>query len=69
MQEVLDYEALQLQPFYAGATIRFSGGWHRVADPLRHLADALGSLANPIGSPIDKVGFLKGCGYLCFSTT
>ena len=52
---VLDYEALDLRPFYAGADVRFEGGFHRVADPLRHFADGLGSLANPIGSVPDKV--------------
>lgn len=34
--------------------MRWSGGFHRVADPLRHPADGLGSLPNPVGSPIDK---------------
>jgi hypothetical protein len=26
----LDLEALQLQPFYAGARVWFDGGWHTV---------------------------------------
>ena len=38
-----------------GALVRWNGGFHRVADPLRHFADALGSLLNPVGSPLDKV--------------
>ena len=56
-RKALDYNALDLQPFYAGALVRFQGGFHVVADPFRHLFDALGSLtpANPIGSPVDKV--------------
>ena len=34
--------------------MRWNGGFHRVADPLRHFADGLGSLFNPVGSPLDK---------------
>jgi hypothetical protein len=54
-QALLDYQALRLAPFYAGASVRFDGGWHRVADPARHFLDGIASLANPIGSPLDKV--------------
>ena len=56
-QRVLDYAALDLQPFYAGADVRFEGDFHRVADPLRHPVDAVLSLSpsHPVGSPIDKV--------------
>ncbi|KAG0626605.1 hypothetical protein M758_2G137300 [Ceratodon purpureus] len=54
-QAVLDYEALNLQTFYAGALVWFNGAFHRVADPLRHFTDGLGSLFNPIGSAVDKV--------------
>ena len=52
---MLDYEALELKPFYAGASVRYDGAFHRVADPLRHLWDGLASLGNPIGSPLDKL--------------
>ena len=59
----LDYEALKLQPFYAGALVRFAGGWHRVADPVRHPVDALASLLpdNAVGDVADKlrVGLLR----------
>lgn len=53
----LEYEALDLQPFYAGADVRFQGAFHRVADPLRHPLDGLMSLSptNPIGGVADKV--------------
>lgn len=88
-QELLDYAALDLKPFYAGdgsspksftvasavvvikilrkactfqaqiwsagALVHYKGGFHRVADPLRHFVDGLLSLTNPIGSPLDKV--------------
>lgn len=54
-QRVLDYEALNLQPFYAGADVRFQGEFVRVADPFRHPVDGILSLPNPIGSIKDKV--------------
>ncbi|GIL82041.1 hypothetical protein Vretimale_1587 [Volvox reticuliferus] len=54
-QAALDYSALQLQPFYAGALVWQEGSFHRVADPLRHFADGLASLPNPVGTPLDKV--------------
>ena len=52
---ILDYGALDLKPFYAGALVRHEGGFHRVADPFRHPQDVLGTLGNPIGSIVDKV--------------
>jgi len=54
-RRALDYDALDLRPFYAGALVRYQGAFHVVADPFRHLFDGLGSLTNPIGSPIDKL--------------
>ncbi|EFJ49392.1 hypothetical protein VOLCADRAFT_80651 [Volvox carteri f. nagariensis] len=54
-QSSLDYSALQLRPFYAGALVWQGGSFHRVADPLRHPLDGLASLTNPVGSPLDKV--------------
>lgn len=54
-QESLDYAALDLRPFYAGALVHWNGGFHRVADPLRHFTDGLASLPNPIGTPVDKI--------------
>ncbi|CAL8463731.1 g3265 [Coccomyxa elongata] len=53
-QAVLDYPALHLKPFYAGALVRWNGGFHRVADPFRHFGDGVASLPNPVGSPLDK---------------
>lgn len=60
-RKALNYENLDLKPFYAGALVRWQGSFHIVADPFRHLADGLGSLLNPIGSPVDKilVGFYR----------
>ena len=54
-RSALDYEDLDLQPFYSGADVQFGGRFHRVADPMRHLVDSLGTLPNPIGSPVDKL--------------
>jgi phytoene dehydrogenase-like protein len=54
-KEALDYEKLDLRPFYAGALVHWAGGFHRVADPLRHFLDGLASIPNPIGSPADKI--------------
>jgi len=55
VQAQLNYEALDLQPFYAGADVHWNGGFHRVADPFRHPLDGVLSLTNPIGSVMDKV--------------
>jgi phytoene dehydrogenase-like protein len=55
----LDYRALDLRPFYAGALVRYGGRFFRVADPARHPSDALTSLLNPIGTPADKARVLR----------
>jgi hypothetical protein len=34
-QAALHYSKLDLQPFYAGALVRYAGDYHRVADPVR----------------------------------
>ncbi len=54
-RRVLDYDALNLKPFYAGSLVRFAAQWHRMADPWHHPADALRSFPNPIGTPWDKL--------------
>ena len=48
-------ELLQSCANNAGALVRYNGGFHRVADPLRHQVDGLLSLPNAVGSPLDKV--------------
>ncbi len=53
--EVLDYAALDLKEFYAGALVWLDGEFHRVADPFRHFTDGVASLGNPIGTAMDKV--------------
>lgn len=54
-QAILDYKALQLKNFYAGALVFKSGEFHRVADPFRHPVDGIASLPNPVGTVLDKV--------------
>jgi phytoene dehydrogenase-like protein len=60
-QRVLDYPALDLQPFYPGALVHHGGRLHRVADPWRRFGDAVRGALSPIGSPLDKarVGLLR----------
>lgn len=41
-RRILDYDALDLRPFYHGLDIYLGGRFHRVADPIRHPVDALG---------------------------
>ena len=54
-QRELDYDALDLHPFYDGAIVRHNGRFHRVADPFRHPVDALRTLIGPIGTLGDKL--------------
>jgi len=54
-RRVLDYEALQLTPFYPGAQIWTGERFVRFADPLRHPGDAMAALTAPVGSFSDKL--------------
>lgn len=58
-RDLLDYDRLDLHPFYPGALVRFDGRFHRVSDPTRHPIDALAGALAPVGSMIDKVRVLK----------
>jgi phytoene dehydrogenase-like protein len=53
-KRVLDYRALNLQPFYPGALVRVGGRFHRVADPWRRPLDGLRSVFSPVGTLRDK---------------
>ncbi len=53
-QRVLDYEALDLKPFYPGALVRIEGKFHRVADFWRRPLAGVGTLFAPVGSIVDK---------------
>lgn len=55
----LDYDALSLQSFPAGAEVRLNGSWERVADPRREATSLIGSLAADIGSFADKLRVLR----------
>lgn len=48
-RSVLDYEALDLQPFYRGAALHLQGRTHLMADPLYHPVDACSSV---LGLPL-----------------
>lgn len=58
-RRMLDYERLELEPFYAGALIRLGGRFHKFADPLRHTLDAVGSFLSPVSSFADKLRVLN----------
>jgi phytoene dehydrogenase-like protein len=58
-RKVLDYDALNLRPFYPGALIRYKGRSHRFADPWRHPIDGIMGLFSPIGSVSDKLKVRK----------
>lgn len=53
--QTLDYKALQLRPFLAGAQVRHGGKFHLLADPWRTPLAAIRSLFSPIGSLTDKL--------------
>lgn len=53
-KRMLDYEALELKPFFAGADVYRGGKFHRVADPTRHLWQALYNYSNEVGNFHDK---------------
>ncbi len=57
-QELLDYGALDLKPFTAGAHVRVDGEFHQLGDPIREPSQLLSTLRAPIGSPIDKAKIL-----------
>lgn len=54
-QALLDYPALQLQPFLPGALVRYQGRFHELTDPWRRPFAAVRSLWSPIGSLADKL--------------
>ncbi|RVX02538.1 hypothetical protein CK203_031112 [Vitis vinifera] len=54
-KRLLDYQALDLQKFYAGARVYYGGGFHTVADPVLHFWDSIQTLTNPIGTVLDKL--------------
>ncbi len=58
-RRVLDYDALDLRPFYPGALIRKDEAFARLADPTRRPGHALQTLFSGVGSFGDKLRILK----------
>eukprot|EP00177_Eucheuma_denticulatum_P005076 GFKZ01009252.1.p1 GENE.GFKZ01009252.1~~GFKZ01009252.1.p1 ORF type:complete len:464 (+),score=53.84 GFKZ01009252.1:112-1503(+) len=61
-KEQLDYEELDLRPFWPGAMIRFAGAFYTIADPFRSPLLAMNGLFAPVGNFVDKfrVALLRG---------
>ena len=57
-RRALDYEALDLRPFYPGALVHLDGGVHRVSDIWRRPHRLPEMLVSPIGSLADKLRLL-----------
>jgi glycine/D-amino acid oxidase-like deaminating enzyme len=57
-RHMLDYEALDLRPFYPGALVRVGDAFHRVSDIWRHPERLPEMLLSPIGSIGDKLRLL-----------
>lgn len=53
-RDLLDYDALELKPFYAGALVRFDGAFHTIADPWRHPIEAAKGFLSPVSTLADK---------------
>ena len=58
-RETLNYPALELMPFHAGALIRHKGRFHVMSDPFRRPQDLPQMLLTPIGSLADKFRMLR----------
>ncbi len=54
-RRILDYEALDLRPFFPGAEIWTGRDFARFADPFRRPREAMATLAAPVGSLSDKL--------------
>src|SRR5512133_208467 len=53
--DALDYDKLELHPFYPGAMVRAGGKFVTVADPLRRRWDGLRTVLAPVGGLGDKL--------------
>lgn len=51
----LDYDALSLRRFSAGARVWCDGAWHVVSDPTREPGDLVATLMAPVGTLADKM--------------
>jgi phytoene dehydrogenase-like protein len=53
--DALDYDALELRPFYPGAVVRTGGRFVTVADPFRRRWDGVRTVLAPVGGLGDKL--------------
>ena len=58
-RRVLDYDALDLQPFSPGALVHLGDGFERVGDPFRRPLQAVPSLLADVGTVADKLRVLR----------
>lgn len=58
-QALLDYDALDLRPFYPGALVQTGGRLKRLADPARKPVAGVSSLLSGVGSVSDKLKIWK----------
>ena len=58
-RRVLDYDALDLKPFVAGAEVFLDGQFRRVADPRAEPLTGVRSVFNPVGGLGDKLRLAK----------
>ncbi len=54
-QKLLDYSALDLQPFFNGSLVWMGDSLQKIADPWRHPVEGLQSIYNKVGSLKDKL--------------
>jgi phytoene dehydrogenase-like protein len=57
-RRLLEYDALDLQPFYPGALVRIDERFHRVSDIWRRPQRLPEMLGSPVGTPGDKLRLL-----------
>jgi phytoene dehydrogenase-like protein len=58
-QRQLDYEALELRPFYPGAQVRIGDRFYRVSDIWRHPERLPEMVLSPVGTLADKLRLLR----------
>ncbi len=54
-QDLLDYDALELQAFEPGALVRYAGVFHRLSDPWRRPQRFWSTATSPVGTLRDKL--------------
>lgn len=59
VQQLLDYEQLNLKPFRSGAVIRYQNDFTTLADPFKEPSSILSSFFSPVGTFSDKLRILR----------